>query len=415
MFPRHWKRFAERGQSLVILAGGIIAMLAMVGLVIDGGNAFAQQRATQNGMDAASEAGAVELARRMLGIDPVGDDVTWDARVDAAVKATAANNGLTLPSDPLDPNRPEYTDYLGAPLGAKVGDGVIPPTAQGVQAGGSRTFSTYFVGVMGFGNFTASAEATAVTGWAEESGHGALIPLALPITLTQCDSGGGPNKLAFPLGGDPDAVPPTGQWPIGPENPVAIPICANGPGNVGWIDWYQSGGASTVADSIRNPNSPPIDTPKWYLVTETGAMTSLDDDMDIWEGKDITLPIFYSRADDPGTAQDESLLGTCDSTPGGDQDLLSDCPPGDEWSTGTSGWYFLVTLGDFHLLHSYIQGNHETECNDPALASVASTGLDANNCLIGYFRGPVVRSNLSVGPSTTAPTAFTPFAVQLIK
>jgi hypothetical protein len=402
-----YSRGSERGQSIVILAGGLLAMLGMVGLVIDGGNAFAQQRATQNGMDAAAEAGAVELAKRMLGLP--GTDAEWNQRVLDAVAVTAANNGMTTTDVPV------YTDYLGAPL-APVGTVPIPPDTQGVHAGGARSFSTYFIGALGFGSFTASAEATAVTGYAETSGHGALIPLALPITLTQCETGSGSNKLVFPLGGDPDAVPPTGQWPTGPDNIVALPLCSNGPGNVGWIDWYQSGGASTIADSIRNPNSPPISTPHWYQITETGAITSLDDDMDIWEGKDITIPIFYSRADDPLTPADESLLGTCDSAPGGAQDLLADCPSGDEWSTGTSGWYFLVTLGEFHLINSFIQGNHEVECNDPALASAASSGTATlNNCLIGYFKGPVVRSNLSVGPGTTAPSEFTPFAIQLIK
>jgi hypothetical protein len=400
-------RRSLRGQSVVILAGGLLAMVAMVGLVIDGGHAFAQQRATQNGMDAASEAGAVELAKRMLGLP--GTDAEWNQRVLDAVTATATNNGLSATGTPM------YTDYLGAQI-APVGTNPIPAAAQGVYAGGTRTFSTFFVGALGFGSFTASAEATAVTGYAEGSSHGALIPLALPITLTQCETGSGSNKLVFPIGGDPDAVPPTGQWPTGPDNIVALPLCSNGPGNVGWIDWYQSGGASTIADSIRNPNSPPITTPHWYLITETGANTSLDDDMDTWEGKDITLPIFYSRADDPSTVTDESRLGTCDSAPTGTQTALSDCPPGQEWSTGTSGWYFLVTLGEFHLINSYIQGNHQVECNDPALASVASSGTQTlNNCLIGYFKGPVVRSNLSVGPSTTAPSEFTPFAIQLIK
>jgi hypothetical protein len=400
-------RSRQRGQSIVILAGGLIAMVAMVGLVIDGGNAFAQQRVTQNGMDAASEAGAVELARRMLGLP--GDDAFWDQRVRDAVSATAASNGLTVDGTGM------YTDYLGVPL-VPLGTVPIPDDTQGVHAGGSRTFSTFFIGALGFSSFKASAEATAVTGYAEKSSHGALIPLALPITLTQCDTGSGSNKLVFPYGGDPDAVPPTGQWPVGPENVVAIPLCSNGPGNVGWIDWYQSGGASTVADSIRTPNSPPIDTPKWYLITETGAITSLDDDMDTWEGKDITIPIFYSRDDDPLTAENESLLGTCDTAPDGDKTRITDCPPGAEWSTGTSGWYYLVTLGEFHLINSYIQGNHQTECNDPTLASTASgpTGT-LNNCLIGYFKGPVIRSNLSVGPSTSAPSQFTPFAVQLIK
>lgn len=409
-------RARERGQSIVILAGGLMAMLAMVGLVVDGGNAFAHQRSTQNGIDAASEAGAVELARRMVGLPPVGDDVAWDQRVLTAVTASAANNGLT------STGQAEYTDYLGNPLGAFVGNGVIPANTQGVHAGGSHEFSTLFVGALGFTTFTAAAEATAVTGYAEDSGFGGLIPLALPVTLSQCQTGGGSNRLVNPLGGDPDAIPPTGQWPVGPENVIAIPLCSNGPGNVGWIDWTPPfGGASEIGASIRTPNNGPISTKHWYFINETGAITSLDDDLDTWEGKDIMLPIFYAKADDPATSgTDESLIGSCSATPTGNQDQVGDCPPGQIGFTGGQGWYFLISFGDFHLEHSYIQGNHEAECNDPSLISTATYDALAssqllNNCLIGYFNGPVIGGNFSVGAGTTAPSSFTPFAIQLIK
>jgi hypothetical protein len=396
----------QRGQSIVILAGGLVAMLAMVGLVIDGGNAFAQQRTTQNGMDAAAEAGAVELARRMSGIDPVGDDVTWDQRVFAAVTATSANNGLTATGTP------KYTDYAGAELG-DVGAGVIPANTQGVHAGGSRSFSTFFAGVIGIGNFTASAEATAITGYAIESGFGNVLPLTFPVILTQCDDSGS-NRVYNPLG---DA--PAGEWPTGPNNLIAMPLCNNGPGNVGWLDWDPPyGGASEIAGDITDPShSPSITTPHWYYVDETGSITSLDDDMDTWEGKDVIFPIYDAHADNPSTPSvDESHLGTCDATPTGTQKLLSDCPIGQEGLSGGKGWYLFVTLGKFHLVHSYIQGNHETECNDPALASVASApGGRIKQCLIGYFKDRVIASEMTVGQGTTAPSSLTPFAVQLIK
>jgi hypothetical protein len=400
---RRW----QRGQAIVILAGALVALLAMVGLVIDGGNAFAQQRSTQNGIDAAAEAGAVELARRMMGLPPVADDVAWDQRVLDAVTATAANNGLTSTV------QAEYTDYLGDPLSppAFVGDGVIPPDTQGVHAGGDRTFSTFFVNYLGFSKFTAAAEATAVTGFGVDTGFGNVIPLTFPLILTQCDTGGGSNKLDHPFG--------NAEWPTGPNNMIAMPLCSNGPGNVGWLDWDPPyGGASDIAGAITDPSqSLPITTPHWYYVTETGGITSLDDDMDIWEGKDIWFPIYDAHADDPSTpATDESFLGTCDDTPTGTQTLLSDCPVGEEGLSGGQGWYLFVTLGKFHLEHSYIQGNHETECNDPTLASPASSASGTiKNCLIGYFKDRVIASNMTVGPGTTAPTSLTPIAVQLIK
>ena len=398
--PRR-RRQVDSGQTLVLFALGLVALIAMVGLVIDGGNAYAQQRRTQNGIDAAAEAGAVQLARRLVGLP--GTDADWDQRVADLVSATADSNEITTVGTP------SYVNHDGVVLGP-VGTGTIPPGTQGVHVEGSRDFPTYFAGVLGMNQFTASATATAITGYAEASGVGGLIPLTFPILLTQCETGGGSNRLFHPN----DGVP----WPSGPANVIAIPLCSNGPGNVGWIDWDPpAGGASEVADSIRNPNNPPIRTPHWYFITETGAITSLDDDMDTWEGKDITFPIFHVQADDPATPEDESEIGTCRNEPGGSKDSLADCASSDIGFTGGQGWYYLVSFGNFHLLHSYIQGNHETECNDAAtLASVASNGTNqVNNCLIGYFNAPVVAGEFEVGSGSTPPTPLTPVAVQLIR
>jgi hypothetical protein len=406
MTIRSHSRRRERGQAIVIIAGGLVALLAMAGLVVDGGNAFAQQRGAQNGIDAASEAGAVELAKRMLGLPPTGpgSDIQWDQRVLDAVNATASGNGLT------STGTAQYTDYLGNELGP-VGAGTIPANTQGVHANGKRDFSTFFARVLGLAGFTASVEATAVTGFGTDSSYGGVMPLTFPLILSQCQSGGGSNRIVNPYG--------NAEWPYGPENPIAIPLCSNGPGNVGWIDWTPPyGGASEIADSIRNPNNPPITTPKWYYVVETGDITSLDNDMDTWEGKDILFPIYDAHADDPSTPADESILGTCDATPTGTQTLLGDCPAGQEGLSGGQGWYFFVTFGEFHLEHSYIQGNHQAECNDPSLVSTASTTGTTNplnNCLIGYFKSRVIASNLTVGSGTTPTSSLTPVAVQLIK
>ena len=46
------RRTHEAGQALVIMAIAIVAVIAGVGLIIDGGNAWAQQRISQNGNDA---------------------------------------------------------------------------------------------------------------------------------------------------------------------------------------------------------------------------------------------------------------------------------------------------------------------------------------------------------------------------
>ena len=404
-----------RGQIIVIVALAMVAMLAAVALVIDGGNAYAQQRKTQNGVDATAESGATQLARWMVGAFDSAPTpaAAADAAVQTAVTASAtANNLATVESA-------DYTDRAGTILGP-VGTGTIPANTQGVRVGGSRSIDTYVGGIIGIKNWKASAEATAITGFAEESGFGGLVPLTIPILLTECQSGGGSNKIFFPDDGitDPPDNPPFGtSWPFGPNNRVAIPLCSNGPGNVGWIDWDSGGGgvaqlSQWITGALPNP---PITTPHWYEITETGAKTALDAPMDTLEGHDITIPIFHAEADDPATPQNEELIGTCDAAPAMPRDMITDCAPADIGANG-NGWYFLETFATFHLEHSYISGNHQSECNDPSLVSTASppgARNPENNCLIGYFKEKVVAKNMTVG-SATATSEFTPLAIQLI-
>ena len=51
---------ADDGQIIVIFALGLISLIAMVGLVLDGGSTYAQRRGQQNAADLAALAGANE-------------------------------------------------------------------------------------------------------------------------------------------------------------------------------------------------------------------------------------------------------------------------------------------------------------------------------------------------------------------
>jgi Putative Flp pilus-assembly TadE/G-like len=140
-----------RGQIIVIVAIAMVAMLAAVALVIDGGNAYAQQRKTQNGVDATAEAGATQLARWMTGVfaSSPSPDAAADAAVQNAISVSAAANNLgTVESI-------DYTDVAGTILGP-VGGGTIPANTQGVRVGGSRSIDTYVGGIVGIKNWKAS-------------------------------------------------------------------------------------------------------------------------------------------------------------------------------------------------------------------------------------------------------------------
>ncbi len=221
---------AQRGQILVIAALAMVALIGGVSLVLEGGNAYAHQRMTQNAADSVANAGAIVLAQKL------GGATKTDADVLAATDAMAAANDL-------DTYAAFYTDVTGhlltpagtvtpdtsaaARVGPADGDTSIPPGVQGVQVGGSRTFGTTFARVIGINQFTASADATAVAG-ALTGGH--ILPLVFPVSLTECDGSGS-------LDGEIDApwrMSNPGTPPIGVE--FIVPLCKTGGGSFMILD-----------------------------------------------------------------------------------------------------------------------------------------------------------------------------------
>jgi len=223
---------APRGQILVIVAAGMVVLVALVGLVIDAGFAWGRQRDTQNAADAASLAGATVMAERLAGAIPTRTDTD----VDTAVNLAFTNNEVTR-------DAAFYTDITGqlvTPGGAvttseaaaaEVGDGSIPSTAAGVVARGTETFDTFLMRIMGFETSTVFAPATAVAGYLNEvcaaSSGCDVIPITVPVTILQCNN----------TGNDPVAFEPPTFWQVTNE-PISIPLCGNDPGNIGWIDTH---------------------------------------------------------------------------------------------------------------------------------------------------------------------------------
>jgi Flp pilus assembly protein TadG len=120
----------ERGQILVIFVLALVAIIAGVGLVIDGGFAFAQRRAEQNAADLGAFAGANAL---LNGANPT-----------AAARAAAAANG--------------YNHGSG---GVTVNVGVTSTT---VKVDITAPHANYFAGVVGQPTWPVSVTATALAG-----------------------------------------------------------------------------------------------------------------------------------------------------------------------------------------------------------------------------------------------------------
>jgi Flp pilus assembly protein TadG len=79
----------EHGQILVLFALAMVVIIGMVGLVLDGGGAFAQRRTEQNAADLAAIAGANAY------LNTSGNAATRTAAAQAAALATATSNGYT--------------------------------------------------------------------------------------------------------------------------------------------------------------------------------------------------------------------------------------------------------------------------------------------------------------------------------
>jgi hypothetical protein len=409
--------FDPLGQMIVLFALAVVALLAMVSLVIDGGNAYSQQRITQNGADAAAKAGAIVLMQRLSGVP--GQDGT---AVNAAVQSSATANGLTtlaggtiisgcytnIQGEPLDSSGSVVADCASA---AQIGVGLpIPPcsgcpggTAAGVRVGGGKEFTTFFGGVVGFGQFRASADATAIAGYVNLFA-GPVVPITFPVLATGCD-------------GSNNAIQGTTQWPT--DVTISIPLCSNSPGNVGWLDWTptaagyppcESSGTGTneLACSIDNPNNPPISTPRWYYVTNTGNVNAgpVQSAMDSWNGQSIWLPIFEA---------------TCNGTPANLSNpvgLIEDCVDGGNelGGNGTNQWYFLVGFAQFDLQQSFINGGDGGAC-EAAYYTIDTPGNGGTSCLIGQFPGnpEAVSFGVSVGAGGGSPNEISPPGIQLIR
>jgi Flp pilus assembly protein TadG len=131
-------RERDRGQILVIFALGIVAIIAMTGLVIDGGATYVQRRGQQNVVDAAAMAAAYTY------LNTKGDT----AKAVAAAQKVAADNGYPNGGD----------TKVTVLVAAKADD------AAAVTVSLTKPHRNYFSGIVGFTTWDVSTTATAETG-----------------------------------------------------------------------------------------------------------------------------------------------------------------------------------------------------------------------------------------------------------
>lgn len=363
----------QSGQILILAVLAMIVMIAGVALLIDGGNAYAQQRAVQNGADAAANAGADVLAQKLGGLTKT------DANVLSAMTANAGLNSVSTTA--------YYTDVTGQPLdingavvpasqAAQIGGGTIPPNAQGVHNGGSRTFGTSFARAIGISSLVASAEAIAITG---RLTGGQFLPVIFPINITDCSQNGslGTGESQWKL--SQPGVPPA--HPVGQE--YIVPLCKTGGGSFMVLDWDNS--PNDCDTDVTNPPaiqfpSFPVDVPS---DNGNNCAKLMVDAINALHGHTVLVPI-------------------CDQA----------CVTGQ----GTNATYHIVAVAAFYIDYMSDSNNKnnsacQAHTNADGQSVIPIAGNGSSSCIAGWFVRYITSGPVGAGPIGNADA----IGVQLIK
>jgi hypothetical protein len=360
-------RNSQKGQSIVIMAVGIVILVLFAALAIDAGNAYTAKREAQNAADAAALAGTRQLVTECSG---EGAPSEADILTSIANLAQVNYEGVTAEA--------YYVKEDGSPLNASpLPLGAVPcgcgvNSARGVQVNITGARDSFFAGLMGQQSMEVKAEAKA-----------RYAPITSPDSnvypVTRCD----PTQVA----NCPDMT--MGQ--IVPLRMVSFDESDPGAqyGNFGWLTWSGDNSAATAGQSMtppgtyHNPNFPGMDyfnpgepryqgnTVKWdvnpdpndhqlavgkWVQGAPGNMATINAELEeYWVGKDraMIIPVYNDAV---GRGQNSGYLVsnfaafkiTCANLGGGGNRLgtcqyLDDFPPNEKWLEG----YFLgyTTVG----------------------------------------------------------------------
>jgi Flp pilus assembly protein TadG len=269
-------RQRERGQILVIFALALIVIIGMVGLVLDGGSAFAQRRAEQNAADLAAVAGAnAYLHESQSG---VGNHTTWQAVAKAAAVTAAGRNG--------------YSSAGGATV--SVPDFEPMQSGYRVRVNITATHANTFARVLGAPSWEVSVTAAAVTG-SIDTAVGAA-PWTMHIDAFNSD-GTPKNGSSNPY----DFGETNGDFPTGP-------------GDIAWTDFNGNNNVNTneVRNIIDGTNvvTATFDFDQYLGQHNSGNHTALYTDVNQYlAGRTVPVPITGPGPCSPGNQTGGCFVG----------------------------------------------------------------------------------------------------------
>jgi hypothetical protein len=275
-------RSGERGQILVIVAGGAITLLLLMGLVLDGGVAIFNRRDAQNTSDTMALAGTKFVADIHQSKTPV------DATVFAALtRAAIANDCAPTSATPCTwqawfvtggTDGPIDTPNTATPITATGPAAAVPANALGVRVAVRRQPGTFVIGLAGFRSWDVNTQATAVAEVPATVPAASLLPIALK------DDG-------------------TAGQAYQPGQVVDLTDGKDAPGGFGYISWTGSNDPNALTNSICAPDNPEFTLPHVF----TGDPGKSNDSsvracLANWispAGQTILIPI-YDIVIDPG-------------------------------------------------------------------------------------------------------------------
>lgn len=235
----------QTGQSVIIIAFALVALVALLALVVDAGNAYVQRRQIQNAMDSGAQAGALALAQ--------GKN---SQQIATAINDFVQRNGVN-PSNVRayyvvqDANRNnivvrerEISAYGIGHVPRTINVNGVELPVVGVQVEGNKTFSTFFAGVIGVRQMPAGGASAAYATKGACYGSG-LFPIAVSEGNFPVDQQSGVRTVHY-KDDEPDYV-----YKIWQKDSDVSPDPRSG--NFGWLFWRgQNSSATVLADNMNN-------------------------------------------------------------------------------------------------------------------------------------------------------------------
>lgn len=244
-------RRRQHGQILVIVAFGLIGLLSLAGLALEGGTLVLNRRDAQNASDLAAVAGTHVIARYRTdttGAPPGNVFGALAASMDANDCSSSAPCTWTA----------EFVGTGLTSLGPVRAGGSIPGAALGVRVEVTRTPGAVLGRVLGFTTWRVTTEGTAIATKPSNVAVGTVLPIAM------C---GWTNDMSNDCVRASES--PSNALDLEPGQIYDLTAGKDAPYGFGWLSW----GGGSLSSSICTPNNPTFSLDSPYDAPTSGGET----------------------------------------------------------------------------------------------------------------------------------------------